>query len=94
MANFCLKGKVALITGASGAIGCAIATKLAEDGYDPQTAISYARAHDLLVVDGINRNNNKTFRFEGITQKGYAFKLPNVEQNDDAQDEQEEEMPF
>ena len=67
---------------------------LAEDGYDPQTAISYARAHDLLVVDGINRNNNKTFRFEGITQKGYAFKLPNVEQNDDAQDEQEEEMPF
>ena len=66
---------------------------LAEDGYDPQTVISYARAHDLLVVDGINRNNNKTFKFEGVSQKGYAFKLPNYTESS-AQADEDDEMPF
>jgi gluconate 5-dehydrogenase len=69
--RFCLKGKTALITGASYGIGFAIATALSEAG----AAITFNDIHSDLVNKGIS-----SYKEIGIEAHGYVCDVTSEEQ--------------
>ena len=71
MVNFSLKGKIALVTGASYGIGFAMATALAEAG----ATIVFNDINDDLVKKGIAAYNEK-----GIKAHGYVCDVTNEDQ--------------